>query len=96
MLFEEDRFIFNEIDDLTPRGTMLFDDNVNHPMHYTQGSIECIDAMEAALGKEGLRAYCKGACLKYLWRTDFKNGVEDLKKCAWYLQKLIEISEEES
>jgi hypothetical protein len=96
MLFEEDRFIFNEIDDLTPRKTMLLDDNVNHPMHYTQGSIECIDAMEAALGKEGLRAYCKGACLKYLWRTDFKNGVEDLKKCAWYLQKLIEISEEES
>ena len=96
MLFEEDRFIFNEIDNLTPRKTMQFDDNVNHPMHYTQGSIECIDAMEAALGKEGLRAYCKGACLKYLWRTDFKNGVEDLKKCAWYLQKLIEISEEES
>lgn len=96
MLFEEDRFIFNEIDDLTPAKTMAFEDNVNHPMHYTQGNIECIDAMEAALGKEGLRSYCRGACLKYLWRTEFKNGVEDLKKCAWYLQKLIEISEEES
>jgi len=96
MLFEEDRFLFNEIDDLSPSKPMLFSDPVDHPAHYTQGSIECIDALESAFGKEGLRSYCRGACLKYLWRTEFKNGVEDLKKCAWYLQKLIEISEEES
>lgn len=68
-------------------------DNVNSPSHYTQGSIECIDAMEAALGVEGLKAYCRGACLKYLWRTEHKNGLEDLKKCEWYIKKLIEISE---
>jgi hypothetical protein len=96
MLSEEDRFMFNEIDDLSPTADEMFSDNVNHPMHYTQGAIECIDALEAALGREGLRSYCRGACMKYLWRTEFKNGVEDLRKCAWYLQKLIEISEEES
>jgi len=66
---------------------------VNHPSHYTQGGVECIDAIEAALGTEGFKAYCRGACLKYLWRTEYKNGVEDLKKCEWYLKKLIEISE---
>jgi len=49
--------------------------------------------MEAALGVEGLKAYCRGACLKYLWRTEHKNGLEDLKKCEWYIKKLIEISE---
>ena len=65
-------------------------DFVNHPPHYTQGDIECIDAMRAALGSEGFKAYCRGACIKYLWRTEHKNGVEDLRKCAWYLDKLVE------
>lgn len=66
---------------------------VDHPAHYTQGNIECIDALEAALGPEGFKAYCRGACLKYLWRTEHKNGLEDLEKCAWYLAKLIEKSQ---
>ena len=66
---------------------------VNHPSHYNQGGVECIDALEAALGPEGFKAYCRGACLKYLWRTEYKNGVEDLKKCEWYLKKLIDKSE---
>lgn len=70
-------------------------DNVNHPAHYTSGNIECIDALEAALGTEGFKGYCRGACLKYLWRTEHKNGLEDLKKCEWYLKKLIEITEKQ-
>lgn len=64
-------------------------DAVNHPSHYTQGDIECIDAIKAALGPEGFKQYCRGACLKYLWRTEHKNGLEDLQKCAWYLNRLI-------
>ena len=64
-------------------------DAVNHPSHYTQGDIECIDALKAALGSEGFKQYCRGACLKYLWRTEHKNGLEDLQKCAWYLNRLI-------
>lgn len=74
-------------------GQFVEQNAVNHPVHYTQGSIECIDALESALGLEGLKAYCRGACLKYLWRTEYKNGVEDLKKCQWYLEHLIKISE---
>ena len=31
---------------------------IDHPSHYCQGSIECIDAMEAAFGKEALENYC--------------------------------------
>jgi hypothetical protein len=72
--------------------SVLTQDVVEHPAHYTQGEVECIDALKSALGQEGFKAYCRGACLKYLWRTEHKNGVEDLLKCQWYLNRLIEES----
>jgi hypothetical protein len=65
-------------------------DNVNHPSHYTQGSIECIDAIkEATKGLFGIEAVCTANIIKYVWRWKFKNGVEDLRKADWYLQRLI-------
>lgn len=65
-------------------------DNVNHPAHYTAGSIECIDAIEAATtGLSGPEAYGTGQVIKYIWRWKRKNGVEDLKKARWYLDRLI-------
>jgi hypothetical protein len=63
-------------------------DNVNHPAHYNQGGIECIDAIKAATGS-GFIKYCTGNVIKYLWRYDNKGGVEDLKKAAWYLDRAI-------
>ena len=65
-------------------------DMVNHPPHYNQSGIECIDAIKACTGK-GFEAYLQVNILKYLWRYDYKNGIEDLKKAQWYLSKLIEI-----
>lgn len=65
------------------------EDMVNSPPHYNQAGIECIDAIEAALGVEGFRSYCQGNVLKYVWRYQYKNKAEDLKKAEWYLQKLI-------
>ena len=35
-------------------------DPVNHPAHYTQGSVECIDAIESALGPDGFVAFLRG------------------------------------
>lgn len=65
-------------------------DNVNRPSHYTQGAIECIDAIkEATKGLFGIEAVCTGNIIKYVWRWKFKNGVEDLRKADWYLQRLI-------
>ena len=65
-------------------------DMVNHPPHYTSGDIECIDAIEAALGREGFVAYCLGNALKYIWRSGLKdNEDEDLKKAIWYLERSI-------
>jgi hypothetical protein len=63
-------------------------DNVNHPPHYNQGGIECIEAIKAALG-DGFVAYLRGNVIKYLWRCEHKGGVEDLKKAAWYLDRAI-------
>jgi len=65
-------------------------DNVNHPSHYTQGGIECIDAIAAAtIGKAGIEAACTANVIKYLWRYELKNGVEDVKKARWYIDRLI-------
>ena len=63
-------------------------DNVNHPVHYNQGGIECIEAIKAATGS-GFIKYCTGNVIKYLWRYDNKGGLEDLKKAAWYLDRAI-------
>ena len=68
-------------------------DFVNSPPHYTQGGIECIDAMEAAFGAQELAVYCKIAAFKYIWRCEHKNGLEDIKKAVWYLNKHIELME---
>jgi hypothetical protein len=64
-------------------------DPVNHPAHYTQGGIECIEAIQAALTPEEFRGYCKGNVLKYVWREKHKQGTESLRKANWYMQWLI-------
>ena len=68
-------------------------DNVNSPSHYNQAGIECIDAIKASLG-DGYQDYCKGNVMKYLWRYKYKNGIEDLKKAQWYLNSMVESTEE--
>jgi hypothetical protein len=65
---------------------------VEHPQHYNQGNIECIDAMESAFGVDEVSSFCKLNAFKYLWRAEDKiNAVEDLKKARWYIDKIIEI-----
>lgn len=66
-------------------------DTVNHPSHYTQGGVECIDALKAATtGLEGIEAVCTANAIKYLWRWKQKNGAEDLRKAVWYINRLLE------
>ena len=68
-------------------------DMVNHPPHYNQKNVECIDAIESATDS-GFEYYLQGNIIKYLWRYRYKNGLQDLKKASWYLNKLIEIKNE--
>lgn len=67
-------------------------DRVSHPSHYTQGGVECIEGIKAALGDE-FPAYCQGNVLKYVWRWRHKAGVEDLRKAQVYLGWMIEAAE---
>lgn len=68
---------------------ILENDNVNHPPHYKQGGVECIDAIEAALTPEEFRGYCKGNALKYVWRERHKGQDESLRKAVWYLNRVL-------
>ena len=71
------------------------DDAVNHPSHYTAGKVECIDALDAATtGLNGFEGYCTGNIIKYLWRWKKKNGLQDLEKAKWYLERLIKLEKE--
>ena len=68
-------------------------DNVNNPAHYGQGKIEAIEYIEDFLTEEEYQGYLRGNIAKYLHRFKYKNGVEDLKKAQWYLNRLIEQQE---
>ena len=84
------------IDDITPEewnslndvAVGVRHDPVNQPSHYRVGEVEAIRYIEQQLGS-GVRDYLLGNVHKYLHRHRFKNGLEDLKKCQWYLTKLI-------
>jgi hypothetical protein len=72
---------------------IIQEDVVNHPSHYTEGGVECIEAIEAQLSHEEYRGYLKGCIAKYVWRERHKGGLESLKKARWYLERLIELEE---
>lgn len=66
---------------------------VNHPSHYNQGDIECIDAMIAAKGIEKVKAFCECSVFKYDWRLGQKDAVEqEVGKMKWYLDKYLELT----
>ena len=62
-------------------------DVVNKPSHY-QGEIECIECINASMTYEEFKGYLRGNSFKYLWRYNRKNGLEDLQKAQWYLERL--------
>jgi len=72
-------------------GNLVYEtDVVNNPEHYNQGGVECIDYIEQQLTPEQFQGYLSGNAIKYLHRYQYKNGVEDLKKHQWYVEKLIQ------
>lgn len=68
-------------------------DMVNHPKHYTSGAlgIEVINTMEMCTTKEEFIGYLRCNALKYISRFENKNGLEDVKKCAWYIKKYLDV-----
>lgn len=71
----------------------LTGDNVNHPSHYETGKFECFDVMREALGDNVVKDFCIANTFKYIYRHKRKNGVEDIKKAKWYIDKYLELEE---
>ena len=63
-------------------------DNIKSPSHYVKGGLECIDAIKAVVSTitDPFEAYCTGNIIKYIWRWNDKNGVEDLHKAVRYIE----------
>ena len=68
-------------------------EQVNHPNHYNQGQYECIAAMESIYGIEATMNFCLLCAFKYTWRTNDKDGIQDIDKAIWYLKKYKELQE---
>ena len=67
---------------------------VNHPSHYNMGKYECLDVVkELVKDMKGIEATLFFNAFKYLWRYKQKNGLQDLKKCEFYLKELISLNE---
>lgn len=63
-------------------------DNVNHPHHYESScSLECIEVMELVFGHKFTMNFCLGNAFKYFWRHKNKNGLEDIEKADWYINR---------
>jgi hypothetical protein len=81
-----------EEEDNAPNEHPVFGDAnmVDNPPHYNNGSIECIEAIEAMLNKDEYIGYLRGNALKYRWRFRYKNKpFEDLRKARWYEDRLM-------
>ena len=94
---EGDDSLIDELMEMAHDATMrfglkegIFDDMVNHPPHYqSENGLECIDAIQAALGIDGFKAYCRGNAMKYIWREKL-DPMQDAKKAIWYLERYVE------
>lgn len=69
----------------------LDDDSVFSPLHYNQGGIECIEALQSCLSEVEFRGALRFNAMKYLWRLNDKaTPQENLKKARWYIDTLLE------
>lgn len=92
LLHDHDVFVSPELKEVQKIMKEKEFDEVKNPKHYTQGDIQCIDAMIAAYGKEAVMYFCQCNAFKYQWRFKDKNGIQDIEKAQWYQNKYIELS----
>lgn len=102
VLYEEalkgtyDNYIKNDVESVMGAYEHYFDfDPVDKPSHYANKEIEVIDYIQDTLSDEEFEGYCMGNVIKYVSRYKHKNGVEDLKKARYYLNKVIDEYERE-
>lgn len=67
---------------------------VNHPSHYNQGDMECIDGLIGAFGRKEVATFCKINAMKYIWRLGHKDEeAQEIGKIKWYLDKYLELTQ---
>ena len=81
----------NFLDNMSRIQLRMQREKVNHPNHYNQGQFECIAVMESIYGIEATMNFCLLCAFKYIWRTNNKDGIQDIDKAIWYLQKYKEL-----
>ena len=82
--------------DIAKKAKLYSDNDPINPNHYKHlpNGLETIDIIQAwTEGLEGIEAVCTANAIKYISRWKYKNGVEDLRKARWYLNKIIDIKE---
>lgn len=88
-----DGFLFNSVlYDIAEDETEKKNDPTN-PQHYKETSIECIEVMLIVFGKKAVVNFCMCNAFKYLWRYSSKNGLEDLQKAQWYINRAMSLDE---
>ena len=70
-------------------------EEINHPDRYASGKYECIKVMVDVFGADAVKHFCILNAFKYIWRAEKKNGVEDIKKAVWYLNRYIRLGGDE-
>lgn len=102
-MFSNDEIVLNSDrsrEELSKEDIQLdYDDAVNHPQHYTQSGIECIDAIDSVTSgyERPSHGYYAGQVLKYIWRAPFKGQyLQDLEKAQWYLNRLVKKVQDEA
>jgi len=73
-------------------------DMINNPQHYQgDGGVDCLTAMKSMVRESGFSDHLRCQVLKYIWRYQSKGSpVNDLKKAAFYLDRLIKVTEDEA
>lgn len=97
---DEATFPFSgEEDGKTPRRASAHSDRklpendaVNHPAHYCAAGVYCLEVLKAVMTPAQYEGFLRGNVMKYLWRYNKKNGVEDLRKARVYLDELIDFA----
>lgn len=87
--FEDNLLVAEEAHEIVNPSVKV--DMVNHPSHYETGKFECIEVMEEAIGIEAVKDFCICNAFKYIYRHKNKNGMEDIEKAIWYLNKYKEL-----
>ena len=65
--------------------------DISKPKHYTQGSVECLDAIDLMLEESSRIDFYRSQIIKYMWRLRDKGApLKDAQKARFYLERLIE------